>query len=187
MRFWFGPTAVICGLILLPMASVARQANYIKLVPTVIGVTTLDHTGRPLRSPDGVIQLVLCQFGKKEWPENYWARLTIHTEMGEALVPTRFPVDSSGIQRLAWFSKVCSHHNIKIGFFVLDGQGRPFSPVGGVQIVLTQIGERPWPDDLRVTIQGNPDNRGHVLAQVSFPLDKIIVNNLVLMAKSREK
>lgn len=183
MRYLFVLTALLSGL--WASSANARQERQIKLVQTVVGISVHDRSGQPFISSNGVVKLVQDQFGRKPWPEGYWATMIVHTSAVESLVPTRFPVDSVGVHRLVWYAKLFNHKRIKIGFYVLDSGDLPFPACTGVRIELPQIGEYPWPEHLRVVIDGTLDERGHILVQVDFPLDRVVVKNLVLMAKSQ--
>lgn len=184
MRLLFVLTALICGL--LPTGSQADDDNQIKMVPTLIGISVTDRAGQPLFSPDSVVEVIWDQFGKKPWPEKYWASMVIDSQSVRTLVQTQFPINQSKTRWLWVVSKFVRKPRIPIGFYIRDGRHQPLVPPGGVRIVIWQLGPDPWPEELWVTVEGELDQTGHIVVPVNFPLTGTVVKNLTNLAKSQE-
>lgn len=185
MRVVIVLTALICGLV--ASNANAEKEGRVKMVPTVIGLTISDLSGQLLSSPDSVFYVVWDQFGKNPWPEEYRATMVIDSRVGQALAPTRFPIDPGSLWYVKAYAKFFHRPRITIGFYVLDGHRRPIQCSKGVRIVIWQLGHELWPQDLWVKIEGALDERGHIVVPVHFPLTGVVVKNLTTLARTQEQ
>lgn len=175
-------TAASAFLVVVTMSLVASRARAEDpiMVPTTVMGSVTDFSGQP-PDPHQGIQLQLVQFAGKSWNRQYWATI-VCTTAGTINTVTAFPVTPSTVQKILGAAKGKTSLLVPMTFRVLDHDGQPTRLNRGLVIRLDQIGRDPWPDGSVIIIRGKPDDMGYIWANVSFPVNQITLNNLVLMA-----
>ncbi len=162
-------------------------ASDVRIVKAPVSLKVLDWNGKPIQTTGGFIRFVLSDFGSA-WDRKYWVTMSgAPDDSGAMTVMADVPVSPSYIRKAVQHAKGRTQFELNLGFQVLDVNSQPLHLDNGLLLIITGIGQDPWPAGTEVRVRTVLNTHGYTLTKVQFPLNHTIMHNFLLMADDRRR